>query len=378
MTQARLMIGDSEHDADMLYLSGIFVPDPWIAVELGGRWHGLFSALEVDRARRTSRLDVVELDTEWRRQARERFGAAAGLAGAAACYLEAHGVTCAEVPAQFPFGCVGVLQRAGIAVRACSGPFFPQRARKRPEEIRELARAERLTARAMGRAIDFLGACSIGDDGVLRHPDRGRARLRAADLRGVIEQWLIARGAVPSHTIVACGRQGADPHNEGRGLLYAHRPIIIDIFPRLTASGYWGDMTRTVVKGRAEPLVAAMHRAVAAAQRAGLEAIGDGVAARTVHRRVQAVLEQHGFTTGVRRGRRFGFFHGTGHGVGLEVHEAPRISDCDDLLCSGQVVTVEPGLYDPRVGGVRIEDLVVVTETGCRNLTRFPRRLEIA
>ncbi len=374
---ARLMIADSERDADMLYVSGLFVPDPWIAVEIDGRWIGLFSPLEVDRARRTSRLDEVLLDTPWRRQARDRFGAQAGLAEVAACFLRDRGVDRVTVPQQFAHGFACRLQEAGCAVSASSGAFFPQRAIKREDEIRELAAAERLTAGAMRRAFDFLAACSIGDDGVLRHADFGRARLRAAALRGVIEQWLIARGAVPSHTIVACGHEGADPHNEGHGLLRAHQPIIIDIFPRLTRSGYWGDMTRTVVKGRAAPEVVAMHRAVAAAQRAGLSAIRHGVAARSVHEAVKVVFAARGFVTGVRRGRQEGFFHGTGHGVGLEVHEAPRVSACDDRLQAGHVVTVEPGLYYPRVGGVRIEDLVVVTEDGHRNLTRVHRRLEI-
>ncbi len=158
----------------------------------------------------------------------------------------------------------------------------------------------------------------------------------------------------------------------------AHQPIIIDIFPRLTRSGYWGDMTRTFVKGRASAQVRAMHRAVAAAQKSGIAQLRHGVASNEVHAAVAQTLKDHGFVTGVRRGRQQGFFHGTGHGVGLEVHEAPRVSTRGELLQAGHVVTVEPGLYYPAVGGVRIEDLLVVTQDGCRNLTRFHRRLEIA
>ncbi len=374
---ARLMIADSEHDADMLYASGIFVPDPWIAVELADGWHGLFSPLEVDRARQQSRLDHVWLDRDWRARAVARHGEASGLAGVAAAFLCDHDINAVEVPDHFPLGIACQLQQYGIAVTPCRGRFFPQRARKREDEIAELAAAEKLTARAMKRALTLLGECTIGDDGRLYHPDFGARRLRAQDLRAVIEQWLIGHGAVPSHTIVACGRQGADPHNEGGGLLHAHRPIIIDIFPRLTRSGYWGDMTRTVVKGKASPQVAAMHKAVADAQRRGLEMIHHGVSGGAVHQAVADTLAAHGFATGTRRGKQVGFFHGTGHGVGLEVHEAPRISVRDNRLLAGHVVTVEPGLYYPAVGGVRIEDMVVVTDDGCRNLTNFHRRLEI-
>ncbi|MDX8410040.1 MAG: Xaa-Pro peptidase family protein [Mariprofundales bacterium] len=374
----RLMIADSEHDADMLYVSGVFVPDAWIVAQVDGQWVGLCSPLEVDRIRKTSRLDKVWLDSEWRQRARSRFGEMPSLAPVAAAFLLDHGVQKVEVPSQFAHGLACQLQQCGLEVVPCQGAFFPQRAIKRDDELRELAHVERLTAKSMVQASHFLAACSIADDGVLRHPDHGRTRLRSAHLRAVIEQWLIAHGAVPSHTIVACGREGADPHNEGSGLLRGNQPMIVDIFPRLTRSGYWGDMTRTFVKGRAGAQVRAMHRAVAAAQQAGIALLQHGVAANEVHAVVAQTLKDHGFVTGVRRGRQQGFFHGTGHGVGLEVHEAPRVSTQGAALQAGHVVTVEPGLYYPGVGGVRIEDLLVVTEEGSTNLTRFHRRLEIA
>ncbi|MDX8413966.1 MAG: Xaa-Pro peptidase family protein [Mariprofundales bacterium] len=377
MSQARLMIADSEHHADMLYISAIFVPDPWVAIGIDGEWHGLFSPLEIDRARQQSRLDRVWLDSEWRQRAKTSYGETSGLAGVAAAFLNEQNIGSIEVPQDFGYGLACQLQQYGITVTPCQGAFFPQRAHKRDDEIAELAAAEKLTARSMKEAMNFLAESSIGDDGILRHANFGQKKLRAQDLRAVIEQWLIGHGAVPSHTIVACGRQGADPHNEGSGMLHGNQPIIIDIFPRMTRSGYWGDMTRTVVKGRATTQVKAMHQAVADAQRCGLNAICHGVSGSAVHAAVSSTLDQHGFFTGVKRGKQVGFFHGTGHGVGLEVHEAPGISLRDNPLEAGHVVTVEPGLYYPAIGGVRIEDMVVVTNDGCRNLTNFHRRLEI-
>jgi len=373
--RARLMIAASEYDADMLYASGLFTPDAFIAVELDGAWHGLLSPLEVDRARRHSRLAAVHLDTTWRKKAREQTGCDR-LADVAAAFLRAHGVRAVTVPAGFALAHAERLRALGFEVVPCDGAMFPERAVKTAWEIAQLRKAERLTRRAMHAARSFLARAGVGNDGVLRCPDTGR-RMKSAHVRQVIETFLIAHGATPSHTIVACGRESADPHQEGRGLIRAGVPVIIDIFPRLGASGYWGDMTRTFVKGRASDALKRMYRAVREGQDLGLSMVRDGAHGAEIHAAIQRHFEACGFVTGMRHGRQVGFFHGTGHGVGLDVHEAPRISVRDDVLRAGHVVTVEPGLYYPRPGGVRLEDLVLVTADGCDNLTRYPRRLEI-
>jgi Xaa-Pro aminopeptidase len=188
---------------------------------------------------------------------------------------------------------------------------------------------------------------------------------------------LIEDGLLAQHTIVACGEAGCDPHNEGSGPLRAGQSIIIDIFPRDEASRYHADITRTVVKGRASDMLRKMYRAVAAGQERAFALLRDGSDGEAIQRAVQAALEGHGFQSGEVNGRMQGFFHGTGHGLGLEVHELPRISKLPTTLRSRNVVTVEPGLYYPGIGGVRIEDVVVVTETGCTNLTRYPKELEV-
>jgi Xaa-Pro aminopeptidase len=204
------------------------------------------------------------------------------------------------------------------------------------------------------------------------------AKLTAEAVKQRINTTILSRGCIAAHTIVACGNQGCDPHNEGTGLLKANQSIILDIFPRSQSSGYWGDITRTVVKGRASDQLKALFHAVAHAQEVALRRIKAGVKGSEVHQWVQDYFTQAGFKTGRRNGRMEGFFHGTGHGVGLEIHEAPRMSSrTKDRLRVGHVVTVEPGLYYPGLGGVRLEDLVVVTKTGNRNLTRFPTYLEV-
>jgi Xaa-Pro aminopeptidase len=373
---AHLIIAASEHDADMLYASGMFVPDPFVVIGIGGVWHGLLSPLEVDRAKKQSRLAQVHLDIPWRKQAAER-GWEPTLAGAAAAFLAERGIRRLEVPGSFPLQYADQLRAWGFELTPASGSLFPERAVKQEHEIRHLARAERLTKQAMQQAERFLAACTIDAKGFLAHPEAG-ARIKSAHVRQAIETWLVAHGAMPAHTIVACGREGADPHNVGHGHIRAGQPIIVDIFPRVTASGYWGDMTRTYVKGKAPAEVRNLYDTVRDGQRIGLDLVMAGANGADIHRRITEFFERQGYVTGLRRGRQVGFFHGTGHGVGLEIHEAPRISPRGDTLLAGQVVTVEPGLYYPGLGGVRLEDMVVVEDGGCRNLTRHPCRLEIA
>jgi Xaa-Pro aminopeptidase len=181
---------------------------------------------------------------------------------------------------------------------------------------------------------------------------------------------------------VAGGPQAADPHERGHGPLKAGESIIVDIFPVDLSTRYHSDMTRTFVKGEPNEGLQEMYDAVLESQKTALSMIRAGVNGRDIHRKVAEVLHEAGYKTNVHdqeKGKPLteGFFHGTGHGVGLEVHEAPRVSLADEELIPGDVISVEPGVYDPNVGGVRIEDLVVVTEDGYRNLTKFAKEYRI-
>jgi Xaa-Pro aminopeptidase len=202
-------------------------------------------------------------------------------------------------------------------------------------------------------------------------------RLTAETLRKRINSVVFDRGFLPSRTIVAPGKHGCDPHDEGSGPIRANSPIIIDIFPRSDSSGYFGDMTRTFIKGKAPSKIARMYQAVLAAQQLGLRSIKHGAACKNIHQSIMDLFEKRGFPTGEINGRMQGFFHGTGHGLGLEIHEPPRIAINDQVLEKGMVVTVEPGLYYYPEGGIRIEDTVLVTRNGIQNLTRYHKRFEI-
>jgi Xaa-Pro aminopeptidase len=194
----------------------------------------------------------------------------------------------------------------------------------------------------------------------------------------VIDTAVLQAGGRTNHTIVAGGRQTCDPHEPGHGPLRANEPIILDVFPRSQKTGYFGDLTRTVVRGRASEAVRRLYDTVARAQEVAIALLLPNAKAVQVHDSVQTFFDKEGFKTVKKGSRMQGFFHGSGHGVGLEIQEAPILGVASpDVLAAGQVVTVEPGLYYPGLGGVRLEDVVTVTAQGARNLTKFEKVLEL-
>ena len=204
-------------------------------------------------------------------------------------------------------------------------------------------------------------------------------------MRAIVESALLERGYASDGAICAPGPQAADPHQIGTGPLHAGEPIVMDIFPQHKQTRYWADMTRTVSKGEPPPRSARSTRSSKRAQDAGIKALRPGVTGREVHELVEDIIWQAGYDT-LRPGQKKdpsdqtprGFIHSTGHGVGLEIHEAPRSARSGTApLVVGDVVTIEPGVYDPAIGGVRLEDMLVITETGARNFTQAPRELVV-
>jgi len=357
----------------MLYAAGFFAPDPFLFVQAGRRRLVVMSDLERDRARRQARVTRV---LAWSRIARalEREGKVPTVAQVAARVLRGLGARSAEVPRSFPVGLARELEALRIAVRVAPDPFWPQRAVKRPDEVRAITAALRAAEAGLEAGLEALRATRIGRDGTLR---RGGHVFRVEDLRAAVNTRIMAEGAVPAHTICAPGDQAVDPHEEGHGPIRAHTPIVMDIFPRSEKTGYFGDLTRTVVRGRASARLQEVYALVNEGVRLGHRRLRDGIEGRDVHREIQALFEARGYRTGVKDGRMQGFFHGTGHGLGLQIHEPPSLSTRPSTLRAGHVVTVEPGLYYLGLGGVRIEDVALVTRTGSRNLTRVPKFLEI-
>jgi Xaa-Pro aminopeptidase len=369
------MVADSERDANMLYAVGMFVTDPFIYVRANGKPLVIMNDLEVDRARRLVKgarvLPMSRFASRLRRNGVSRVGMPQVLKE----ILREQRVRRVLVPSSFPHGLARQLRDLKVKVRARQGIFFPQRSIKTPEEVRKLAAALMMAEVGLSEAIQVLRRAKVGRGGGLIHHG---IPLTSEKLQAVINIAVIQAGGVANHTIVAGGRQGCDPHEVGHGPLRANEPIIIDVFPRSQRTGYFGDITRTVVKGRASEAARKLYHTVAEGQKIAFAAIADGVACARLHEKVSSYFESQGYKSTRSRGRMQGFYHGLGHGVGLEIHEAPRISgNSDDILETGNVIAVEPGLYYPRIGGVRLEDMVVVTENGCKNLTKFEKVFEV-
>jgi Xaa-Pro aminopeptidase len=357
----------------MLYPTGFFAPDPFLFIQKGKRKVLVMSDLEMDRARKQARVDRV---MSWSKVAAplEKDGARAANADVIARALGLLGVKRVEVPARFPLGLAMELDERGIRLDLVEDPFWPERETKRPDEVKAIEKALRAAEAGLEAGIAALKSCTIGRDGWLKHAGR---RFTAEDLRSAINTRVMAEGCVPAHTICAPGDQAVDPHEEGHGPIRAHTPVIMDIFPRSEKSGYFGDLTRTVVRGKASFALHELYAIVHEGVRLGHRRVREGVQGLDVHREIQALFERQGYKTGVQKGRMQGFFHGTGHGVGLQIHEAPSIGKRPSVLQAGHVVTIEPGLYYLGLGGVRIEDMALVRKRDSRCLTRVPKQLEV-
>jgi Xaa-Pro aminopeptidase len=379
-----LVIGAPQHDATAYHLSGFLAPDPVIFLRVAGTRYLAVSALEYGRAEKEAPVDeLVSFDElELTRLARELKSGARAFAAATAKFIEKVGAdgSPVTVPPHFGVAYADELRARGYKVEANGRLFADLRRVKTEREISHIEEAQWAVEEACAHAVGILGEAQISGDGALRW--RGET-LTSELLRAEMEVELLRRGcAADEGTITAGGPQAADPHERGSGPLKAGEAIILDIFPRTQKSRYYADMTRTFVKGDPGDELQNMYDAVLEAQETALAMIRAGVNGCDVHDKVSDILHEKGYKTGKHDQKPAeplteGFFHGTGHGVGLEVHEAPRLSTVDEELRAGDVVTVEPGLYQPGVGGVRIEDLVVVTEDGCRNLARFPKEFRL-
>src|SRR6266480_540144 len=361
--QNRLIVAASDTDPDMLYATKFWAPDPFIFLERNGKRTLVLSDLEIDRGRKQADADEFVMFSDLEREVQGKSKKAPPYEKVLAHFLRKCGVKSTIVPANFPFGYAEELAANKIRVRATNGLFWPAREAKSDKEIEMIGRALRITELGLKRAVDVLKASKPGTG--------KRLRWRSKTLTS---EMLRADG-VPTGTIVAGGDQACDPHERGFGPLHASSLIILDVFPRDAKTGYFGDMTRTVLRGRASEPQRKLWETVKAGQALALKRIKAGVDGMTIHKAIQEFFAKRGFPTEVRKGRRVGFFHGTGHGLGLEVHDHPRLQKV--VLKDRQVMTVEPGLYYPGLGGVRLEDVVLVTKTGCKILSRFPKQLEI-
>jgi len=370
-----LLDADSE-TSDQYYLSGFDAPDPFVTL-YDGETHLLFPrSLEYARAVRESRAETVQRYVDFDHTSYiEEYGSEAATSYVLADFLESYGVESVAVPSRFPLATADGLRDRGVDVTADRDDTITGiRATKTDAEIEHVRAAQRANEAAMAAAEELIADATVRD-GTLYH---GEDPLTSERVKEEVEVTLLRHGCALDETIVACGADAADPHERGSGPLAADEPVIVDIFPRDKSTKYHADMTRTFVRGEPRDTVREWFDLTAEAKAAALDAVEPGVTGEAVHDAACDVYEEAGYET-LRSNpdAETGFIHSTGHGVGLDVHELPSLAPGGEELEPGHVVTIEPGLYDPAVGGMRIEDLLVVTADGHENLTEYHRELVV-
>jgi len=272
------------------------------------------------------------------------------------------------VPANFPLALARELESFHPVILDEKGAVERMRAVKTPEEIEQIRSVQRAAEAAMERGIALIRT-AVQKNGVLHRDGRP---LTSEAVRTEMHTVLLAHGCRGVDTIVSCGPDTTLPHNEGFGALLADEPIVIDIFPQNEQSGYHADMTRTVVRGEPSPEIREMFEAVRDAKALSASMIRAGAVGADLYRATVEFFRDRGYESDTR-----GFIHSLGHGVGLEVHEDPSLGPQGEALVAGNVVTIEPGLYYPGTGGVRLEDMGAVTETGFDRFTQYEEELTL-
>ena len=371
MKSAKFIYAAGSECSDLFFASGLLTPDPYIWFENQEERAVILSALEYGRGLKECREGVAVYPLE------EFFdkGKVSSTVEVMCKMAKRFEIEQFTVPYDFPLGLAEKARNSGLIIVPVEGVFFPEREFKSEDEVRKISDAMRITEDAMQTAIRMIADSSVDNSGQLVLDGKV---LCSEDVRREIEIRIMRNGGVGSDTIVACGPQGADPHCCGYGPLLAGKTIIIDIFPKVTVTGYYGDLTRTVVKGKAPSIVQKAYDAVKSVRDKAKSELKAGVIPADIHKKTLKRLSSYGFDTGKNDQGNYGFFHGLGHGLGLDVHEAPRLSPANTQpLQGGEVVTVEPGVYYPEWGGIRLEDVVVIRPDSCKYLTHIDSILEI-
>jgi len=361
---------DDASNSNQLYASGFEAHDDFIFLRHRGDSVLVVAPLERGRAETESTADEI-LSTAEYVSGDVRGDTDAEIEVIRRC-LDDREVDRVGVPRDFPVYIAEQLGAEGVHVESVPDVIVEARKRKGEDEIADLAAAQSVTEQAMDRVEELLRQSEVRD--VKLYHD-GEV-LTAERLQNELRVFFLEAGCQLDEAIVACGPPGADPHYIGSGPLHADEPILFDIYPE-HESGYWGDMSRTFVKGEPGDELRAMYETTLDAFDAALHVLsgGAGVTGSAVHDAVCDVFEAADYPT-IREGDiDEGFLHSTGHAIGLDLHEAPRLVSGAQELNAGYVLTVEPGLYDSDIGGVRVEDMIVVTKDGYRNLNDYHTEL---
>ena len=348
------------------YLTGFEASDPFTYLRYNNESTLLVAPVEKGKAQDQSNADQVRSTAEFvHGDVRDDIESEAYIISS---FLTEYDIDSIGVPRNFDLYIYEVLENNGISVQTVPDVVMDARKQKSKSEIELMRNSQIATEKAMNKAKDIIRQSEVRENELYYNDDL----LTSEKLKDKLKDVLSEYDCHLDESIVACGKQSVDPHKLGSGKLRPNKPIIIDIYPQ-HKSGYWGDMTRTFVKGEPDDQFKEMYKMTREAFESALDMLsnGSGVKAQQVHNMVCDVFESAGYPT-IRDGDiDRGFLHSTGHGIGLELHEPPRIADNDEVLEEGYVLTLEPGLYDSEYGGVRIEDMIVIREDGYENLNDF-------
>ena len=373
-----LIYADTIRSPEMRQEVPIGIPDPFLYIERDGARHVVLSSFEIDRVRAVPGTPMPH--------AYEEFGydelIAKGLPRDEV-YLEVAvnacrelGVTEAAVPWTFPVRFADRLRDSGVRIRPELELFQDRRRVKTDVQLAGIRRAQRAAEAGMDAARALLRQAKTNGGGLVVDG----APLTSERVKAAIMEAFTAHGVAAEEFIVAHGPQSAVGHDMGSGPIAEGEPIVIDLWPKDIGTACYADMTRTYVVGEPSEEIARYHALCREALDRSLDAVRPGRAAEDVFRLVCELFHEAGEPTQLSKKPgevlEDGFYHGLGHGVGLEVHEEPSLGRAPGTIIAGDVVTLEPGLYRHGYGGVRLEDLVLVTEDGAENLTQYPYDLE--
>jgi Xaa-Pro aminopeptidase len=364
-TDAYVVYANSR-DADMRYLTRFTTSDPFVYFRKPGeKGTIIISQMEVGRASREGITAVMTradagLPEIMKKEKDPYMATARMIAGQAGKKI--------LVPPNFPVALANALGKF-CSVTVDKGTVLSMRAKKTSTEIKYMENVQNVTQTAMGHAATLLRRAVV-KKGIL-HLD-GKP-LTSEQIKYTMHCFLLEHGCSAEDTIVSCGEDTAIPHMTGTGPLRAEEPIVIDLFPLHEKSGYYADMTRTFVKGEPSQEILEMYTALREAKQLAISRVKSGVSGADLYQIVVDFFKERGYDSDTR-----GFVHNLGHGVGLQIHELPTVGPSGNQpLEAGNVITIEPGLYYPGIGGVRLEDIGAVTKKGFDNFTVFPEDLVV-
>jgi Xaa-Pro aminopeptidase len=374
---ALLVVGDTFRTPEIRHEVPVGVPDPFLFVETDDARRAVVPAMELDRVAEVDGLDAHSFEEfDYDALIASGIGFPATLREVFAGACARFGVREALVPAAFPLAVAERLREAGIEIGVDQDLFDQRRRVKTDAELAGIRRAQRAAEAGMQACRDVLARAT--GNGVLTVDGEP---LTCELVKQHVEAAFLRHGATADDLVVSHGAQAAVAHESGSGPIARGESIVVDVWPRDRESTCYADMTRTFVVGSVPDELRELHRLTREALEIAAAMVRPGVAGRAVYAAVCDHFEAAGYPTSRTKAPgsvlRDGFFHGLGHGVGLDVHERPSLGRYSDDLVAGDVLTLEPGLYRSGFGGVRLEDVVLVTEDGCETLTRFPYDLEV-